>query len=233
MQCAVAPISSCDIPPNGGCDPHTTCSIGSVEFFGSVILQVECGACPAGYLPKGDNILPGERCVDQNECQMRSNGGCDAHTQCINSDGGYSCTECPPDFRGTDGQFDSHRENGCCPADKTYVAVGDQFAECRSCSDGESYDRNAGQCTRGESTFEDLFTLGTGKSGMGFVTVLLIIVVVAAIVAGICHLCGKKSYKDGAVGKFETIDVGSIGTGTRACWSIYQLHSRLLTPRAV
>jgi len=48
---------------------------------------------------------------------------------------------------------------------------------------------------------------------MGFVTVLLIIVVVAAIVAGICHLCGKKSYKDGAVGKFETIDVGSIGTG--------------------
>merc|ERR1711871_1859112 len=150
MQCDVAPISSCDIPPHGGCDPLTTCVVNSVEFFGSIIKQVECGDCPPGYKAemKMDNGL--NRCVDINECVERPNGGCDPHTHCTNTDGGYICSQCPPDFKGTDGLNDPYSEHGCCSPETTYVAIGEHISECRGCSAGQTYDRTVGplgQCT--------------------------------------------------------------------------------------
>ena len=143
---------------------------------------------------------------------MRPNGGCDINTKCNNTDGGYQCSPCPANLTGNDGRSDPMRESGCCPPDKTYVPVGTTGAECRSCPDGQHVDlKQEGKCV-GRNTFQDLLTMGTGHSSTCFLTVFILMLVVGGVVAGICHLCGKKSYKDEG-GRFEKIDVGSIGTG--------------------
>jgi heme exporter protein D len=74
-------------PPNGGCDPLTSCTAEGDSII--------CGACPAGYFGQGDAA-----CHDIDECHVVPNGGCDPQTTCVNTAGGYECSACPPRFSG-------------------------------------------------------------------------------------------------------------------------------------
>jgi hypothetical protein len=103
MVCKVQPIVSCDFPPNGGCDPLTTCNDTAPGLFN--LKKVTCAPCPPGYYGTGHS-----GCHDVNECLMRANGGCDEHTTCANTDGGYTCSDCPSGMSG-----DPYRVGGCCP----------------------------------------------------------------------------------------------------------------------
>ena len=51
--------------------------------------------CSSGYEPPLGNPLV---CADIDECAL---GACDPLAGCSNSDGGYSCGSCPPDYTGT------------------------------------------------------------------------------------------------------------------------------------
>ena len=77
--------------------------------------------CPAGYA--GDAM--GEAgCADVDECALCTNGGgrrllafeegcpCDTQTTCENSEGSFSCSACPPGFRG-DGLTGCKPETTC------------------------------------------------------------------------------------------------------------------------
>merc|ERR1719258_475013 len=86
MHCEPQAVQSCLFPPNGGCDPHTTCS-DATNLFGTKLVQ--CSECPRGYFGSGRS-----GCFDINECTVMRNGGCDIHTTCHNFDGGYNCSDC-------------------------------------------------------------------------------------------------------------------------------------------
>ena len=178
MSCEVQPISTCSFPPNGGCDPHTTCDDSKPGLF--MLKVVTCGRCPPGYYGTGRTS-----CEDINECMLRHNGGCDEHTVCTNLDGGYKCSDCPAGFSG-----DSFRVGGCCENPKTFVPQGQSGASCASIS------------------LVDNIT--ESKSNLAIVLLIVLVVIICA--SGWGYLCSKKQYKD-AGGKFEKIDVGSIGTG--------------------
>lgn len=92
MTCKPAPVQSCDNPPNGGCDRHTTCD-DTTRLFGTKL--VKCSACPNGYFGSGRS-----GCRDIDECKLIDNGGCDVHTSCRNLDGGYFCSACPQGMFG-------------------------------------------------------------------------------------------------------------------------------------
>jgi hypothetical protein len=192
MSCAVQEVSTCDYPPNGGCDPLTDCIDTGTGLFNLKV--VTCSQCPAGYYGTGRT-----GCNDVNECNQRVNGGCDSHTVCQNTDGGYHCNypgcttpdcrnTCPVGFNG-----DPFRLQGCCAdGDGTYQPVGEKGATCNK---------------------DIRKPLLPGSKGMAAVVVILLVLFFGVLPTGIfCHLCSKKQYKDGG-NSFEKIDVGSIGTG--------------------
>jgi hypothetical protein len=86
MQCEPQPVATCSFPPNGGCDPLTTCS-DSTNLFGKKLVQ--CSACPSGYYGSGRS-----GCYPINTCLVVRNGGCDRRTTCSDFAGGYTCSAC-------------------------------------------------------------------------------------------------------------------------------------------
>eukprot|EP01047_Picozoa_sp_COSAG01_P057149 COSAG01_NODE_6572_length_3603_cov_2.804795_5_plen_421_part_00 len=188
MICKPQEVANCQFPPNGGCDPHTTCSDTGTGLFNLKV--VTCGACPPGYFGTGRT-----GCHDVDECNQRVNGGCDKQTVCHNTDGGYQCNpkdchdtschnQCPDGYNG-----DPFRDGGCCEDGKIYVADGEHGATC-----------------------DDAVVKALG-TGTGLLTIFALIVVLGLLpTAVVCYLCSKKQYKDSG-NSFEKIDVGSIGTG--------------------
>jgi high-affinity Fe2+/Pb2+ permease len=53
-----------------------------------------------------------------------------------------------------------------------------------------------------------MFTFGTGKSSMGVLTVLLLMLAVGLVVGGLCHLSSKRVVKEST--QFTKVNVGSI-----------------------
>merc|ERR1711968_383156 len=86
MSCNTQSVQTCQFPPNGGCDPRTTCT-DSTQLFGTKLVQ--CSACPPGWYGSGR-----AGCFDINECMVLRNGGCDQHSTCTNFEGGYTCSPC-------------------------------------------------------------------------------------------------------------------------------------------
>eukprot|EP01052_Picozoa_sp_SAG31_P012251 SAG31_NODE_712_length_12660_cov_9.298463_5_plen_515_part_00 len=112
LQCAAVPVSTCNYPANGGCDPASLCN-DDTNLFGTALVQ--CGPCPAGYsgssrptdcdssgIHNAQHCRNGG-CVDVNECEQDA---CDRLTTCTNFAGGYRCGPCPQGYTG-DG------ETGC------------------------------------------------------------------------------------------------------------------------
>lgn len=215
MQCQLQSVQTCTIPPNGGCDPHTTCS-DATNLFGTKLVQ--CSACPSGYYGSGRS-----GCYDINECTVLQNGGCDLHTTCTNSDGGYSCSPCEGavDSNGNSLNLigDSTKSGGCRPPPPPIdeiIYLGHTAGTC-------SGDCPSDPCDKGLTEKELMTADACEAKGCGctwtppsgkwpFVFVLLIIMLAMCVTAAICQLCNKKQYKtDG--GGFEKVDVGSIGTG--------------------
>ena len=187
-----------------GCDPLTSCEEHIISLMGVINRRtVTCGDCPPGYFGYG-----GTGCTDINECEIRTNGGCDTNTACKNLDGGYTCTDCPSGRAG-----DPHREGGCCEKGTTYVERGLTGAECLACDDDAIVTRTGGEKACGASEFAKMLSLGHGSDGgWSLFTIFLVILFTIGIVAMVCNMCNKKNYKE-AGGRFEKVDVGSIGTG--------------------
>ena len=100
MRCELQSVDSCTFPPNGGCDPLTTCS-DTETLFGTKL--VKCSECPRGFYGSGRS-----GCYKIDVCTSIHNGGCDHRTTCTNTDFGYSCSACPAPLIG-----DPYYENGC------------------------------------------------------------------------------------------------------------------------
>ena len=106
MSCELQSVQTCTFPPNGGCDPHTTCT-DSTNIFG--VMLVQCSACPSGYYGSGRS-----GCYDINQCTVILNGGCDRRTTCTNLDGGYDCSPCSEvEINGVRLVGDSKSRHGC------------------------------------------------------------------------------------------------------------------------
>ena len=139
MSCQVQTVQTCTLPPNGGCDPLTTCT--EKTLFERLLVQ--CSACPQGYFGSGRS-----GCYDINHCTVLRNGGCDLRTTCTDLDGGYRCSACPQGYFGDpyDGQ------SACKPcatvanaaADAVYSCVGPGASNVSACEDGY-YKGPAGQ----------------------------------------------------------------------------------------
>jgi hypothetical protein len=101
MRCEQQSVASCTFPPNGGCDPLTTCS-DTETLFGKKL--VKCSECPRGFYGSGRS-----GCYKIDVCtRIFHYGGCDHRTTCTNTDFGYSCSACPAPLIG-----DPYYENGC------------------------------------------------------------------------------------------------------------------------
>lgn len=86
-------------------------------------------ACPSGFTnPKGDAIS----CVDVDECAA-SVSPCDAHAECKNSEGGYSC-KCTGSYQG-DGKTCAPTECDVACGEHATCVASDEHFECR-CADG-------------------------------------------------------------------------------------------------
>eukprot|EP00026_Physarum_polycephalum_P001450 Phypoly_transcript_01451.p1 GENE.Phypoly_transcript_01451~~Phypoly_transcript_01451.p1 ORF type:complete len:645 (+),score=62.89 Phypoly_transcript_01451:274-2208(+) len=79
----------------GACSPHASCDTTGPEGQ-----NFTCGNCSSGYTGNG---IGSSGCSDIDEC---AKGDCDMHTDCTNSDGGYSCSACPDLYTGSG-------KNGC------------------------------------------------------------------------------------------------------------------------
>lgn len=215
MHCEPQAVQSCLFPPNGGCDPHTTCS-DATNLFGTKLVQ--CSECPRGYFGSGRS-----GCFDINECTVMRNGGCDIHTTCHNFDGGYNCSDCPAPLVGNsflDGGCHTPSKppstaasifalgntagtcTGICPGNDCASGLSDVQLQTRDACDAKNTMANRCDCVW---TPPD-----TAESNIWFV--LLMCLCVAASVGAVCALCSKKQYKTEG-GNMEKIDVGSIGTG--------------------
>ncbi|XP_069980586.1 cartilage oligomeric matrix protein isoform X3 [Penaeus vannamei] len=108
-------IDECDLARP--CDVRVRCINMSPGF--------RCDACPAGFT--GSPGLQGigiefarqnrQHCYDINECDDDSNGGCVAHSQCMNTEGSYYCGECIEGFVGNQ-TVGCHNLPGLCPDGK-------------------------------------------------------------------------------------------------------------------
>ena len=215
MRCEPQPIVSCLSPPNGGCNPHTTCS-DATNLFGTKLVQ--CSECPRGYFGSGRS-----GCFDINECTVMRNGGCDVHTTCHNFDGGYNCSDCPAPLVGNsflDGGCHTPSKppgtaasiftlghtagtcTGTCPGNDCEKGLTEQQLTTRDACDAKNTMANRCDCvwTPPDTTEWNIWF------------VLLMCLCVAASVGAVCALCSKKQYKTEG-GNMEKIDVGSIGTG--------------------
>ncbi|KAK2581037.1 hypothetical protein KPH14_006084 [Odynerus spinipes] len=83
-----------------------------------------CEACPTGYTGSSFEGVGVEMarsrkqmCRDINECEI-DNGGCDLHSECINTEGSYRCGPCKDGFVGNS-TTGCRPERGLCPDMRT------------------------------------------------------------------------------------------------------------------
>jgi hypothetical protein len=219
MTCQPQTVQTCTFPPNGGCDPRTSCS-DATNLFGTKLVQ--CSACPSGYYGSGRS-----GCYDINECTVVRNGGCDLHTSCTNFDGGYSCSACEDIVDPTTGANlglvgDPNKADGCHPPPpppsliNNVIYLGQTAGTCTGDCPGNPC--GSGLTDQQLSNSEACEAKGCGckwsppSEGWPLFFILLMILVPIVCTALVCQLCNKKQYKTEG-GSFEKVDVGSIGTG--------------------
>jgi hypothetical protein len=219
MTCQLQSVQTCTFPPNGGCDPRTSCS-DATNLFGTKLVQ--CSACPSGFYGSGRS-----GCYDINECTVVRNGGCDLHTSCTNFDGGYSCSACEDIVDPTTGANlglvgDPNKADGCHPPPpppsliNNVIYLGQTAGTCTGDCPGNPC--GSGLTDQQLSNSEACEAKGCGckwsppSEGWPLFFILLMILVPIVCTALVCQLCNKKQYKTEG-GSFEKVDVGSIGTG--------------------
>jgi len=165
-------------------------------------------------------------------CHFPPNGGCDPLTKCNDTKPGLfmlkivSCSDCPPGYFGTgrSGCNDINecmlRKNGGCASGTqcTNSVGGYSCSACPAGTHGDSF-REKGCCPFPDKVYRPVGQAGASCddpeahiSAGSKIWIIIVVLVVAACAGGWGYLCSKKQYKD-AGGKFEKIDVGSIGTG--------------------
>ena len=77
-------------------DPDGSPNDGSPNDAGTADAVVDAGPCGVGY------ELQDGACVDSNECESLANA-CDPLTECTNTDGSYTCSDCPDGYESSDG----------------------------------------------------------------------------------------------------------------------------------
>jgi len=192
MLCAPQLPVSCKFPPNGGCDPMTTCTTVGVPPFGAI----SCGPCPSGYSGDGDS-----GCSDIDECNF-DNGGCDSHTTCTNKEGSFDCSPCPKGFGG-----DQYRVGGCCDSKSVFKPVGRTGATCSECPYPLVVNVEDQSCDI-PSDWQHMKSLGENPF-----SILLIVMLVIGIGTGLgCWFCSKKHYSNDGVGETKYTRVSLSGT---------------------
>ncbi|XP_076356143.1 cartilage oligomeric matrix protein-like [Tachypleus tridentatus] len=136
-------IDECDLA--GPCHPAASCKNTSPGF--------RCDPCPQGYtgrrvegvgLEYAQNIR--QLCLDVNECDDGKNGGCVENSQCINTEGSFTCGVCIEGFIG-------NQTIGCSPNPGT-------------CPDGSVCDGNADcELLRGQTTYQCKCRVGWAGNG--------------------------------------------------------------------
>jgi len=124
-------INECELA--NPCDYRTHCS--------NLIPGFRCESCPTGFTgPSVSGIgiefarANRQRCTDINECQDGRNGGCVPNSQCINTEGSYTCGECNDGFFGNQ-KLGCENAPGMCP-DGTRCDIN---AECEKLPGSDKY----------------------------------------------------------------------------------------------